>query len=102
MSCELLKNYDFCTITGQTVFARDLILDEATADYDLVVNISSMNFKTQHSVESLHLNRKNDTTWEWKERTEDLKPGSYDYRIIYTVGEVKRTIGQGTINVKNS
>ena len=100
MSCEALTNYNFCTIAGKTVFRRDLILDEATQEYEIFIEISGVKFQEQHSVESGHMVRVDATTWGWKERKETLSPGTYDYRIIYKFQDVERTIGKGTITVK--
>lgn len=101
MSCEIIKEYDFCTIAGNTVFAKDFKIDEATADWKLEFNISSLKINKVWSVENGELERVDDQTWKIKEYTETLTPAIYDYSMTYIVGDIRRTILKGKITVKS-
>ena len=101
MSCELIKEYDFCTIAGNTVFAKDFKIDEATEDWDLEFNISSQKIKVVWNVENGKLERVDNQTWKIKEYIETFTPAIYDFTMTYIVGDIRRTILKGRITVKS-
>lgn len=95
--CQV-NTHDFCCIHGDTQFSKEFIIDEATDEWDLALNIYSVFGVLMNRVD---LRRVNTTTWQWEQHSVKLPVGNYKYTLCYHFREIERMILKGNIIVNN-
>ena len=99
MSCEN-RTYNFKPQRhGDTSFKKRFRIEQATAQWDLVMKIKGVTAQKTVTTGS-GLERIDEKTWEYTQHTEDLPAGMYDYVLCYTISDnVERTLVSGKMEI---
>ena len=84
---------------GDTSFMKRFKIEQATAQWDLVMKIKGALAQKTLTTGS-GLTRIDDQTWEYTQHAEDLPAGIYDYVLCYTKPtNIERTLVTGKIEI---